>query len=118
MQSDPNFRRLILILFCGVFFALPFVVIVYQAATVLNSQIEFSRKEQYGVLYHKDLLDIFQQMQELRGLVYIAQNGDKAATRDIPSKKIDLLELVANFEKTDGNLGRLLGVDDDWIRLG
>jgi signal transduction histidine kinase/DNA-binding response OmpR family regulator len=117
MQRDTNFSRLILTLIFGVFFALPFVVIVYQAATLLNSRIEFAGKEQYGVLYHKDLLDLFQQMQELRDLAFMAQNGDKAAARDLPSKKKDLLQTAADFEKIDGDFGRLLGVDNDWLKL-
>ena len=110
-------RRFFAMLFSGMLFSLPFFVIVNQSVTTLNAQIEFARKEQIGVLFHKDLLDLFQSLQELRGFASLKPSGDKSAAAEIASRKKDLLQSLATIENENKETIRILGVNQHWQAL-
>lgn len=115
MPENQKKRRLFLTLIAGLLFATPFVVVVFQAVTVVNSQIEFSRKEQYGVIYHKDLLDLFQLTQEMRSTLVRAQNGDKRALAEIKYRKKDILQAMIDLGNEDEQIAKILGVEREWV---
>jgi hypothetical protein len=88
-------RRLFLMVSCGALFMLPFVIVVYQAMTTLNSDIQITEKEQYGVYYHAQLIDLFERLQEVRGLTYAIRNGDTTFSGELKSRKESLVSTIA-----------------------
>lgn len=109
-------RRFFAMLFGGMLFSLPFIVIVYQSVTALNAQIDLARKEQLGVLYHKDLLGLFQSLQELRGFSSLKAQNDKFII-ELTDKKKDILQAITTIEKEDKDSMRALGVNQHWQAL-
>ena len=107
-------RRLFLIAGCGFLFALPLVVIVYQATTVLNLDIHVTVKEQYGVKYHSALIDLLQRVQEVRGLAYVVRSGDTTFADRLQSKKEETRHIIAIVDDADRSYGQVLAVDQGW----
>ena len=107
-------RRLFLIVGCGALFALPLVIIVYQAITELNSNISIAQKEQYGARYHNQLLDLLQRVQETRGLTNVVRNGDVALVDKLQSKKEETRQMIATVDEVDKSSGHALAVNQDW----
>ncbi|MFA5040212.1 MAG: ATP-binding protein [Bdellovibrionales bacterium] len=59
----------------GALFALPLVIIVHQALFSLNAEINSLRTEQYGLVYHKELYQLYHRIQDVRDLSYAVRNG-------------------------------------------
>lgn len=110
-------RRLFLTVGCGALFMLPLVIIVYQATTSLNSNIQIAEKEQYGVYYHAHLVNIFERLQEVRGLTYVVRSGDAAFSSELQSKKESLSTAVAEADDADHSYKNVLTVTQDWQKI-
>jgi len=106
--------RLLLLMVCSAIFALPLVTIVYEAISELDSDIAFAEKEQYGVKYHSQLIDLLQRLQEVRELTYILRNGDKAVADERQSKKEEVRHAIAQIDDVDRSFGTVLAVSQGW----
>jgi signal transduction histidine kinase/NO-binding membrane sensor protein with MHYT domain/CheY-like chemotaxis protein len=107
-------RRLFLILSCGILFAFPLITIVYQGVTVLDSQIHFTQKEQNGVQYHEELLDLFRFLQELRGTTFMARNSNVDTASKIDFLKYEVRKSLATTDVVNDSLGKGMGIDQTW----
>jgi len=107
-------RRLWLILCVSSLFALPLVMIVYESVSVLNADVRFAQKEQYGVQYHSRLMELLQRFQELRGFTYMLRSGDATVAGALQSKKDDVRQAIAAVDDIDHSFGETLAVSKGW----
>jgi PAS domain S-box-containing protein len=68
-------NRIFLTVGCGALFALPLVLIIHQAVSALNFEIETLQKEQKGLAYHGQLLEAFRHLQDVRDLTFAVRSG-------------------------------------------
>lgn len=107
-------HRMTALLVCTAVFSLPMGIIVYQAVSGLDTDLRFAEKEQQGVRYHEELVDLLINLQELRGLIYMAEQGSQMGTDTLPAQKRAVEEWIANVDKVDSAYGEQLGIRADW----
>lgn len=107
-------NRLAVLVACAAIFSLPVGIIIYQAISALNTNIEFAEKEQHGVLYHKELMDLLISMQKLRGLTNIYQNGDTSVKAAILKQNKDAIERIKKIDTADMVHGEGLALHQEW----
>lgn len=110
-------RRLFLILFCSILFALPIVTIIYQGVSIVDDQISFTQKEQDGIKYHAKLMDVFRSLQDVRGMKVIIRNGDLAATKDLKEYIDHVHKALDQADQANSLYGKNLGIDDSWLSI-
>ncbi len=110
-------RRLFLILCCTSVFALPLVMIVYQAVSVLNAQIRFAQKEYEGVQYHGALLALFRSLQELRGTLFVMKNGALLMEERVEDLKKEVRLGMSATDLINSFLGKHMEVDETWWNI-
>ncbi len=111
-------RRFFLIIGSGILFSLPLVLIVYQAVTVLNTDIRLAVEEREGASYHGKLIDLLQRIQEIRGLTYVARNGVAFADDEQrETAKREARGLITALDAVDQSSGNGLGVSQGWQKI-
>lgn len=110
-------NRLAVLVACAAIFSLPIVTIVYQAISGLNRDILFAQKEYQGARYHEELLDLLINLQTLRALTNIAQNGGTIAESELAEQKQLVRDWIAKVDEIDKSMGTQLGVHDSWKGL-
>ncbi len=108
-------RRLRILTGCAVLFSLPLGVILYQAATGLAMDISFTEREQRGMAYHEEAIDLLINLQQLRGITYVSQHTVMRG-KAIEQQKEKVREWIAKVEAIDAKYGEYLGVHDDWLK--
>ncbi|HIK26658.1 MAG: hypothetical protein N3E45_09510 [Oscillatoriaceae bacterium SKW80] len=86
-------------------FILPFTLVVYQLISEINVQIDFASRERLGIEYNYKLRELLQSVIELVDL-----SNSSVGTQNYvnPSKFSDLEAKLAEFEKTDQKIGKIL----------
>lgn len=107
-------RRLVLIVGCAVLFASPIIVIVYQGITSLDTNIEIVEKEQNGIFYHSQLLNLVERMQETRGLTYAVRVGGRDFSEALTAKREELSQAINEVDDVDKSYGASLDVSRGW----
>lgn len=108
-------NRLLALSTWAVIFSLPLVAITYQAVSGLNEDILFTQKEQHGVEYHQELIDLLIGLQKLRGLTIMSQNGDLADDNTLVAQKKEVANLMSNVEEVNKRFGDQLNLSRDWL---
>lgn len=107
-------RRLFLIVSCSLLFAFPLAIIIYQSISVLNADIETAGREQSGVYYHSQLINLLEHLQDVRGLTHAVHSGGVVFSGELSSKKEELQAVLTAVDKADQSYGRELGIDGEW----
>jgi len=107
-------RRLFLIVSCGLLFACPLVIIVYQAITTLNENIRVAEHEQQGVYYHSQLMNLLEHVQEIRGLTFMLRNGDKTVVEKLATTKENVRRVFAAVDDASLSYEKNLAIDEGW----
>jgi len=110
-------NRLAILMTCAAIFSLPLVTIVYQAVSGLNRDIQFAQKEYQGARYHEELIDLLISLQSLRALTNIDQNGGRVGASEMQAQRQQVREWIAKVDAIDNNIGKQLGVQEDWKAL-
>ena len=107
-------NRLLVLLSCAFLFSLPLNMIVYQAVSSLNEDIEAAEQEQKGVAYHVELLDLLLSLQELRGLNNMAKHNDVTDLVVLTQQRTKAASWIAHVDEVDRLYGKQIGLSDDW----
>lgn len=107
-------RPAILLAFAAVF-SLPLVTIVYQAVSGLNEDIRFTQREQQGVVYHRELIDLLLSLQKIRSSTYVAQNSLSTDERELATQRKNVNGWIAKVDAVDDKYGEHLGVHQQWL---
>jgi PAS domain S-box-containing protein len=109
--------RLFLISFLAALFMCPLIIIIYQSATLLDTEVHSAEKEQYGVYYHAQLMDLFERLQEIRGLSYAVANGDATFSDTLRSRILSLDAVITSVDDADHSYKNTLNVSLGWLRV-
>jgi PAS domain S-box-containing protein len=107
-------RRLFLIVICSILFAMPLVLLVYQAITALNSDIELAERERVGVRFHEELVDVLIHVQNVRGITNIVRNGDPTFTGKLETAKEDLLNYMPKVDQAGVPFHKAVELEQKW----
>lgn len=110
-------NRLAALVACGAIFSLPLIAIVYQAVSGLNSDINFTKREQQGIVYHEEMIDLLISLQKLRDITNIEMHSKRFDENTIKSQQKDALSWIAKVEAADKLYGKQLGVQEDWSNI-
>src|ERR1700722_5750848 len=86
-HARKNRQRLFALLCIGIILVLPLITIIYQATSILGSEIQFIEKKQQGLIQHHALLKLLESLQALRSATFIVRSGDTAMMKRMSSKR-------------------------------
>lgn len=114
-QRRPKGLRSLLVMIGGGFlFALPLIVIVYQAVTVLGENIQAARIERYSLTYHDRLIYLLERLQEVRGLTFGVQSGDGVLKDRLQLAKDEAARALLAVDDADRFYGEKLSTHVGW----
>jgi len=92
-------------------FSLPLLIIVYEAVSTLDRQIEYARTEKTGVQYHSSLMFLLKLLQELRDLSLPLHDTDAGAILQHKAQAHEAMEVLRRINE---DIGKQLGTLEPW----
>ena len=104
-------------LLVGLLLVLPLFLVLSQYIVQINKDINFTAKEQLGLIYNAPLVKFLQGIQQHAALSQSLANGDKAVTDSLIKKQVDVDAAVKEVDAVDRTLGSTLVVSAKWQLL-
>jgi len=110
-------RRLFLVASCAVLFMLPLVAIVYEAIHSLNTDIRTAAREQEGLYYHAQLMNVLEKLQQVRGITLAAREGEESLSQTLEAGKTELLNAISNADEAEKVYRGARSTDQNWTAV-
>src|SRR5688572_1526319 len=92
-------------LLVGLLLVLPLFLVLSQYIVQINKDINFTAKEQLGLIYNAPLVKFLQGIQQHSALSQSLANGDKSVTDALIKKQVDVDAAVKEVDAVDRTLG-------------
>ncbi|MBZ0284589.1 MAG: response regulator [Anaerolineae bacterium] len=101
----------------GLLMLIPLIVALYQFIAKINEDIDFSAKEQLGLIYNDPVLDLLQSIQAHASLSSAILAGDTSFRRALMDNEGQINTVIAAVDAVDATYGEQLDIQNDWVNL-
>jgi signal transduction histidine kinase/DNA-binding response OmpR family regulator len=96
---------------------IPLIIVMSQFIQSINYDIDFSSKEQAGLIFNAPLLNFLQGVQEHAALSSALLSGEESLRDDVIRSQNEIDLVMAEVDAADAQVGQLLAVSDLWDAL-